>query len=90
MGHFFPELAEKQEGAEPLLKMQNQCGGSVLSQDTLNPSHDEQSKTQEAMEAPIALEKNLGHVLWDLRPWVLSTWASISLTSWRATSWMRR
>ena len=69
---------------------QNQPGSCTLFQDTVNPSHDERAKTQEAREAAIALEKNLSQVLWDLRPWALPTWSSISLTSWRATSWMRR
>ncbi|XP_030740725.1 ferritin light chain 1-like [Echinops telfairi] len=37
VGHFFRELAkEKREGAERLLKLQNQRGGRALFQDALN------------------------------------------------------
>ncbi|KFO19114.1 Ferritin light chain [Fukomys damarensis] len=40
--HFFRELdKEKCEGAEHLLKMQNQRGGRVLFQDVRKPSEDE-------------------------------------------------
>ncbi|ELK26057.1 Ferritin light chain [Myotis davidii] len=56
MGHFFRELSEKKrEGSECLLKMQNQCDGSILFQDMLKPSQDECGKTQDAMEATMAL-----------------------------------
>nr|KAF6268616.1 hypothetical protein mMyoMyo1_005355 [Myotis myotis] len=54
VGHFFRELAEKKrEGAEHLLKLQK-------------PSQDEWGKTQDAMEAALALEKNLNQALLDL------------------------
>lgn len=44
VGHFFPELGkEKLGGSKHLLKMQNQCGGHVLSQDVLKPSQDERT-----------------------------------------------
>lgn len=33
VGHFFHELAEKHEGAQRLLKMQNRSGGRTLFQD---------------------------------------------------------
>ncbi|EPY89138.1 ferritin light chain [Camelus ferus] len=67
VGHFFRELAEeKREGAERLLKMQNQRGGRALFQDVQKPSQDEWGKTQDAMEAAIALEKNLNQALLDL------------------------
>ncbi|ELK26673.1 Ferritin light chain [Myotis davidii] len=66
VGHFFRELAEKQEGAEHLLKFQNKRGGRILFQDVQKPSQDEWGKTQNAMEATLALEKNLNQALWDL------------------------
>ncbi|XP_036030438.1 ferritin light chain-like [Onychomys torridus] len=67
VGHFFPELAkEKREGAEQLLKMQNKWGGRTLFQDVQKPSQDEWGKSQEAMEAALALEKSLNQTLLDL------------------------
>ncbi|XP_016061479.1 PREDICTED: ferritin light chain [Miniopterus natalensis] len=67
VGHFFRELAEKKrEGAEHLLKMQNQRGGRILFQDVMKPSQDEWGKTQDAMEAAMALERNLNQALLDL------------------------
>ncbi|CAH6793305.1 unknown_gene_829 [Phodopus roborovskii] len=54
VGHFFSELAEeKHQGAEQLLKFQNDLG-------------DEWGKTQEAMEAALALKKNLNQALLNL------------------------
>uniref|UniRef100_A0A8L2QFK4 Ferritin n=1 Tax=Rattus norvegicus TaxID=10116 RepID=A0A8L2QFK4_RAT len=67
VGHFFRELAEeKREGAERLLKLQNERGGRALFQDVQKPSQDEWGKTLEAMEAALALEKNLNQALLDL------------------------
>lgn len=67
VGHFFRELSEeKREGAERLLKMQNQRGGRALFQDVQKPSQDEWGKTLEAMEAAMVLEKNLNQALLDL------------------------
>ncbi|XP_037372856.1 ferritin light chain [Talpa occidentalis] len=67
VGHFFRELAdEKREGAERLLKMQNQRGGRALFQDVQKPSQDEWGKTLEAMEAAVVLERNLNQALLDL------------------------
>ncbi|NP_001395793.1 ferritin light chain 1-like 1 [Rattus norvegicus] len=67
VGHFFGELAEeKREGAEHLLKLQNERGGRALFQDVQKPSQDEWGKTLEAMEAALALEKNLNQALLDL------------------------
>ncbi|XP_037685008.1 ferritin light chain-like [Choloepus didactylus] len=58
--HFFRELAkEKREGAERLLKMQNQCGGRALFQDVQKPPKDEWGNTLEAMEAALVLERGL-------------------------------
>ena len=67
VGHFFRELAEeKREGAERLLEFQNDRGGRALFQDVQKPSQDEWGKTQEAMEAALAMEKNLNQALLDL------------------------
>ncbi|KAK1345239.1 hypothetical protein QTO34_013949 [Cnephaeus nilssonii] len=64
MGHFFRELAEKKcEGAEHLLKVQDQCCGRILFPDVLKPSQDDWGKTQDAMEAALALERNLNQAL---------------------------
>ncbi|XP_053770796.1 ferritin light chain [Desmodus rotundus] len=67
VGHFFRELAEeKREGSERLLKLQNQRGGRILLQDVAKPSQDEWGRTQDAMEAALALEKDLNQALLDL------------------------
>ncbi|XP_032329116.1 LOW QUALITY PROTEIN: ferritin light chain-like [Camelus ferus] len=67
VGHFSRELAEeKREGAEHLLKMQNQRSGRALFQDVQKPSQDEWGKTQDATEAAIVLEKNRNQALLDL------------------------
>ncbi|XP_042838649.1 ferritin light chain-like [Panthera tigris] len=67
VGHFFRELAEeKREGAERLLKMQNQLRGRALFLDVQKPSQDEWGKTLDAMEAALLLEKNLNQGLLDL------------------------
>ncbi|XP_036350062.2 ferritin light chain-like [Ochotona princeps] len=66
-GHFFDELAdEKREGAEHLLKMQNQRGGHALFQGVQKPPQDEWRKTQDALEAALGLEKNLNQALLEL------------------------
>ncbi|CAO2640473.1 Ferritin light chain 1 [Lemmus lemmus] len=44
----------------------NDRGGLALFQDVQKPSQDEWGKTQEAMEAALALEKNLNQALLDL------------------------
>ncbi|OBS73740.1 hypothetical protein A6R68_15722 [Neotoma lepida] len=60
VGHFFRELAkEKREDAE-------RARGHALFQDVQKPSQDEWGKSQEAMEAALALEKNLNQALLDL------------------------
>nr|P49945.2 RecName: Full=Ferritin light chain 2; AltName: Full=Ferritin L subunit 2; AltName: Full=Ferritin subunit LG [Mus musculus]AAB00809.1 ferritin light chain [Mus musculus domesticus] len=67
VGHFFRELAEeKREGAERLLKLQNERGGRALFQDVQKPSQDEWGKTLEAIQAALRLEKNLNQALLDL------------------------
>ncbi|KAM7316126.1 ferritin light chain 1-like [Alexandromys fortis] len=47
-------------------KLQSDRGGRALFQDVQKPSQDEWGKTQEAMEAALALEKNLNQALLDL------------------------
>uniref|UniRef100_G1QBX6 Ferritin n=1 Tax=Myotis lucifugus TaxID=59463 RepID=G1QBX6_MYOLU len=67
VGHFFSELVEKKpEGTEHLLKLQNQHGGRILSQDVLKPPQ-EWGKTQDSMEAALALERNLNQALLELQ-----------------------
>ncbi|XP_037587278.1 ferritin light chain-like [Cebus imitator] len=67
VGRFFRELAkEKRKGYERLLKMQNQRGGRTLLQDIKKPAQDEWGKILDAMEAAMALEKNLNQALLDL------------------------
>ena len=85
VGHFFQELAEETlEGAHHLLKLQNQRGGCALFQDVLRPPHDEWGDTQDAVEATVALEKNLTQT-----PGPCPCRPS-ALTSWRTTSWVNR
>ncbi|XP_062940924.1 ferritin light chain-like [Cynocephalus volans] len=67
LSHFFRELAKENcQGAKHLLKMQNHCSSHSVLQDVQKPSQDEQSKTLGAMEAAVALEKNLNQTLLDL------------------------
>ncbi|XP_004381731.1 ferritin light chain [Trichechus manatus latirostris] len=65
--HFFRELAkEKREGAERLLKLQNQRGGRAVFQDVPKPPAKEWNGILDAMEAALALEKSLNQALLDL------------------------
>uniref|UniRef100_A0A9L0JCL6 Ferritin n=1 Tax=Equus asinus TaxID=9793 RepID=A0A9L0JCL6_EQUAS len=58
VGHFFRKLAEeKREGAQRLLKFQNQWSSLALVQDGEKSSQDEWSGSVDAMEAAIVLEK---------------------------------
>ncbi|KAL6040341.1 hypothetical protein STEG23_017241 [Scotinomys teguina] len=66
VGHFFLEFAEKCEGTEWLLKIQNDRGGRSLFQDVQKPSQDKWGKSQEAMEAALALKKSLNQAPLDL------------------------
>ena len=87
VGRFFRELAkEKREGAERLLKLQNQRGGRALFRDVQKPSQDEWGKTQDAMEAALLVEKNLNQALLDLHGLLLPAETPTSVTSWRTTS----
>ncbi|XP_038176641.1 ferritin light chain 1-like [Arvicola amphibius] len=66
VGHFFRALAKEKRKGAGLLKLQSDPGGRALFQDVQKPSQDEWGKTQEAMEATLALEKNLNQALLDL------------------------
>ncbi|XP_058391194.1 ferritin light chain-like [Diceros bicornis minor] len=67
VGNFFRELAEeKHEGAQRLLKFQNQWSSCALVQDGQKLSQDEWSGSVDAMEAAIVLEKNLKEAVFDL------------------------
>ncbi|TKC35462.1 hypothetical protein EI555_006316 [Monodon monoceros] len=57
---------EKLEGAQRLLKMQNQCRGCSLYWDMPKPSQDEWGKALDTREATVALEKNLNQAVWGL------------------------
>ncbi|ELK23152.1 Ferritin light chain, partial [Myotis davidii] len=57
---------KKRQGAKHLLKLQNKCGGHILFQEVQKPSQDDWGKTQDAMEAALALEKNLNQALLEL------------------------
>ena len=86
--HFILQLLEKKlTGAEPLLKLQDQRGGSILVQDVQKPSTGEWGNTQDAMATALAFEKNLNQDFLDLHA-LGST--LISATSGRTTAWMGR
>ncbi|KAL6093378.1 hypothetical protein STEG23_023783 [Scotinomys teguina] len=63
VGHFCELAEEKHEGAKHLLKMQEDLGGCTLFQDVQKPSQNEWGKSQEAMDAALALERNLNQAL---------------------------
>uniref|UniRef100_A0A8C2VGW1 Ferritin/DPS domain-containing protein n=1 Tax=Chinchilla lanigera TaxID=34839 RepID=A0A8C2VGW1_CHILA len=58
LGHYFAR--------DDVALMQNQRGGRALFQDVQKPSEDEWGKTLDAMEAALAVEKNLNQALLDL------------------------
>uniref|UniRef100_A0A452SDV3 Ferritin n=1 Tax=Ursus americanus TaxID=9643 RepID=A0A452SDV3_URSAM len=67
MGHFFQKLAEeKHEGAQRFLKMQNQWSGCPQLQDAQKLPEDKWLSSVDAMEAAMAMEKNLNQALLDL------------------------
>ncbi|KAF3831130.1 hypothetical protein GH733_002368 [Mirounga leonina] len=70
LGFYFDRddpVEEKHEGAECLLKMQNQRGCRALFQDGQKPSQDEGGKAPDALEAAEVLEVNLNQALLELR-----------------------
>ncbi|KAL1788100.1 ferritin light chain 1 [Sigmodon hispidus] len=74
VGHFFLELADKKrEGAERLLKMQNERGGGALFQDVQTPSQDEWDPhlcdflENHFLDEEVKLIKKMGNHLTNLR-----------------------
>ncbi|XP_050997826.1 ferritin light chain 1-like [Acomys russatus] len=67
VGLFFRQVAEeKRKGAELLLQLQNDRKGHAFFHNVPKPSQDEWGKSQEAMEAALAMEKSLNQALLDL------------------------
>merc|ERR1719402_1538803 len=64
---FFNELSdEEREHAEKLMKFQNQRGGRIVLQNIQKPERDEWGTGLEAMQAALALEKNVNQALLEL------------------------
>lgn len=64
---FFKENSdEEREHAQKLMKFQNQRGGRILLQAVQKPERDEWGSGLEAMQAALALEKNVNQSLLDL------------------------
>jgi len=64
---FFDESSkEEREHAELLMKFQNQRGGRIVLQDIKKPERDEWGTGLEAMQAALALEKQVNQALLDL------------------------
>merc|ERR1712002_824126 len=57
---------EEREHAEKLMKFQNQRGGRIVLQNIQKPERDEWGSGLEAMQAALALEKNVNQALLDL------------------------
>eukprot|EP00069_Balaena_mysticetus_P014541 bmy_22348T0 len=69
-GHLHQWAEEKRQGAQHLLKMQNQRGAGrceTLFRDVQTPSQDEWGETPGAVKASTALEKNPSQALLGLR-----------------------
>jgi len=64
---FFNESSKEERGhAELLMKFQNQRGGRIVLQDIKKPERDEWGSGLEAMQAALALEKQVNQSLLDL------------------------
>jgi len=64
---FFKKASdEEREHAEKLMKFQNQRGGRIVLADVKKPDRDEWGTGLEAMQAALALEKNVNQSLLDL------------------------
>jgi len=64
---FFEDSSkEEREHAELLMKFQNQRGGRIVLQDIKKPERDEWGSGLEAMQAALALEKQVNQALLDL------------------------
>lgn len=65
--HYFKKSSdEEREHAEKLMKFQNQRGGRIVLQQIQKPERDEWGTGLEAMQAALALEKNVNQSLLDL------------------------
>lgn len=65
--HYFKKNSdEEREHAEKLMKFQNQRGGRIVLQQIQKPERDEWGTGLEAMQAALALEKNVNQSLLDL------------------------
>jgi ferritin heavy chain len=64
--YFGKASSEEREHAEKLMKYQNQRGGRIVLQNIQKPERDEWGSGLEAMQAALALEKNVNQSLLDL------------------------
>lgn len=64
--YFLKSSAEEREHAEKFMKYQNQRGGRIVLQNIQKPERDEWGTGLEAMQAALALEKNVNQSLLDL------------------------
>ena len=65
---FFRESAKEElEHAEKFMKYQTERGGRIVLQDIKRPDKDEWGTGLDAMEAALALEKNVNQALLDLK-----------------------
>jgi len=65
-GFFKKSSDEEREHAEKLMKFQNQRGGRIVLQNIQKPERDEWGSGLDAMQAALALEKNVNQSLLDL------------------------
>jgi len=64
---FFKKQSDEERGhAEKFMKYQNMRGGRIVLQNVPKPERDEWGTPREAMEAALALEKNVNQALLDL------------------------
>nr|KAF6346911.1 hypothetical protein mPipKuh1_010645 [Pipistrellus kuhlii] len=84
VSHFFPELAEKPEGSEPLLKLHNKHDGHFLFQDVLKPQ-DEWANLRTPWKPPWPRRGTWTRPFWSCMPWVQPLQALIPVTSWKTT-----
>merc|ERR1719309_1128075 len=64
--YFRKASEEEREHAEKLMKFQNERGGRIVLQNISNPERDEWGTGLDAMQAALALEKNVNQALLDL------------------------
>lgn len=79
---FFKENSEEErEHAEKLMKFQNQRGGRIVLQNIQKPERDEWGTPLEALQASLALEKNVNQALLDLHK-VASGHDDVQMADW--------